>query len=157
MPHARTRNSRFASRDPSTELSLRIRTEHDDAPVGLDRTEAEDLGKKRTDLTGREVRHGDHMSAREVLLGVPLPDRRRTLLDPEGSEVDPELVRWIPRLGEVLHVDDLAVPHAEATGLVHGDLIRLDLRRPVDVVVPSVPERPARVPLPDVGELVKDI
>src|SRR6266542_1483941 len=224
MPHARAKNSRFASGDPSTRLSLRIRTEHHDTPVGLHRAEAQDLGQERTNLAGREVRHGDDVSAGKVLLAVPSADRRGALLDPEGSEVDPELVRGVACFGEVLHVDDLAhahldlrellhrnpshrptrrgtcfadlsplpsdgarfgaadaevhaqplvllparplnpqvvgdlaVRHAEATGLVHGDLIRLDLRRPVDVVISSVPELPTGVPLPDVGELVQDI
>src|SRR6266540_4123404 len=121
MPHARTRNSRPTSGDPSTRLSLRVRAEHDDAPAGLDRAQAEDLGLERTDLTGWEVRHGDDLATRQVLLRVPLADRNGTLLDPERSEVDPELVRRIPRLGEVLHLDDVADPHFDLSELFDRD------------------------------------
>src|SRR6266571_9175390 len=129
MPHARTRNSRFASSDPSTQLSLRIRTEHHDPPVGLHRAEAEDLGQERTDLAGREVRDRDDVSARKVLLAVPSADRRGALPDPEGPEVDPELVRGIPRLGEVLHVDDLAHAHLDLRELLHRDPSHRPTRR----------------------------
>src|SRR3989304_1029759 len=45
----------------------------------------------------------------------------------------------------------------EATGLLHGDLVRLNLRRPIHVAEPAVPELFPIMPLTDVGELVEDV
>src|SRR2546428_2260327 len=98
MPHARTRNSRFASGDPSTRLSLQIRTEHHDTPVGLHRTEAEDLGQERTDLAGREARPPDDVSARGVFPALPSAERPGLPLGPIGSADVSTPVTWVSRL-----------------------------------------------------------
>src|SRR5438445_5251737 len=47
MPQARTRNSRPASCNPSTEFPLRVGSEQDDPAVPLDGPEAQDLRGKR--------------------------------------------------------------------------------------------------------------
>src|SRR5712692_2656729 len=54
-------------------------------------------------------------------------------------------------------VGDLPVAHPEPPRFVHGDLVGLDLRRSVDVAVPSIPELLPIVPLADVRELVQDV
>src|SRR6266508_1504386 len=54
-------------------------------------------------------------------------------------------------------VRDLPLRDPEHLRPVHGDLVRLHLRRPVDVRVPPVPQGLPRPPLPDVGELVDHI
>src|SRR5207249_5582850 len=54
-------------------------------------------------------------------------------------------------------VGDLAIAHVEPTRLVDGDLVRLDLGRTIDVIVPAVPQLLAGMPLPDVGEFVEHV
>src|SRR6266705_4532277 len=83
MPHDRARNSCPASRDPSTQLSLRVRAEQNHPAVRLNGAEAEDPGQERSDLARREIRHSNDRAALEVLLRVPPLDRRGTPLDAE--------------------------------------------------------------------------
>src|SRR2546428_4098261 len=53
-------------------------------------------------------------------------------------------------------VRDLAVRHAKAPRLADRDAVRLDLGRPIDVVVAAVPPLPPPLPLSDVGEGLAD-
>src|SRR3972149_510000 len=121
IPQLRTRNSRPSSGDPGTEFPLRVGTKHDDLAVPLDRAEAEDLGPERPDLARREVRHRDDVPAEEFVPGVPRSDRGRRLLDAEGSEVDPQLVRRIARLGKLLDLDDSPDAHLDLLEVLDRD------------------------------------
>jgi|SRR6266571_1136509 len=113
MPHERMRNSRRESRDPSTELSLRIGLEQDDPAVRLHGSEAEDLGHERPDLARREIRNCDGGPTDEIARSVPRLNRGGGLPYTMGAKVDPELVRWIPRLGKVLRGNDPTDAHLD--------------------------------------------
>src|SRR2546422_9536063 len=94
MPQARTRNSRPASCNPSTEFPLRVGSEQDDPPVPLGGPEAQDLRGKRPDLPRRKVRDRHDVPTQAVLLAVPWPNRRRRFPYAMGAEVDPRFDRW---------------------------------------------------------------
>src|SRR5256885_6532498 len=121
MPQARTRNSRPVSCNPSTEFPLRVGSEQDDAAVPLDGPEAQDLRGKRPDLPRRKVRDRHDVSTQEVLLAVPWTNRCGRFPYALGTEIDPQFVRWVAGLWELLNADDLPDPHLNLLEVLDRD------------------------------------
>src|SRR2546422_10464225 len=121
MPQARTRNSRPVSCNPSTEFPLRVGLEQNNAAVPLDGPEAQDLRGKRPDLPRRKVRDRHDVSTQEVLLAIPRTNRRGRFHHAKGTEIDPQFVRWVAGLRELLNADDLPDPHLNLLEVIHRD------------------------------------
>src|SRR5712692_6502489 len=121
MPHARTRNSRAGSCDPSTELSLRVWAKQDDPAIRLDRPEAKDLGHERADLARWEVRHRHDRPPDEIAPGVPRLNRGSGPADPVGAEINPQLVRRIAGLREILGSNDPTDAHLDFLEVLEPD------------------------------------
>src|SRR5437867_6215521 len=120
MPHARTRNSRSGSCDPSTELSLRVWAEQDDPAIRLDRAEAKDLGHERADLARWEVRDRDDRPTDEISYAVPRLNRGGGLANAMGPEIDPELVGRIASLRKILAGNDPTDAHFDFLEVFEG-------------------------------------
>src|SRR5207253_10321035 len=84
-----------------------------------------------------------------------LTTARRRLGTPHTNVLAEAFVILTTRPIDPSVASDLAIAHVAATRLVDGDLVRLDLGRTIDVVVPAVPQLLTGMPLPDVGELVE--
>src|SRR2546425_1046273 len=121
MPQARTRNSRPVSCNPSPEFPLRVGSEQDDPAVPLDGPEAQDLRGKRPDLPRRKVRDRHDVPTQELLLAVPWTNRRGRFPYAMGTEIDPQFVRWVAGLWELLNADDLPDPHLNLLEVLDRD------------------------------------
>src|SRR4051795_5017439 len=90
----------YPSGDAVAHPDVAVGRQEDDAVLGVERAEDEDLGADRADLPRREVDHADDEAAFELLAGV-VGDLGRRALDPDVlAEVDGQLPGRLARLGE---------------------------------------------------------
>src|SRR3990172_5585324 len=81
-----------------------------------------------------------------VALDHPQPEAAaQALVLPLGDPLDPQVVRDVP------------LRDAHGLRTLHRDLVRLDLRGPIDVRVAPVPEGPALPPLADMNEFMNHV
>src|SRR5436190_11805488 len=123
-PPARAASGRAAgdgSAQRRAERHLAVRLHQDHIPFAHDDAERQHFREEIGDLARREVHHGEHQPAQQRSLVVVLYDLGARGFLAELTEVDPQLVGGLLRLGEVVHPHDPAHANVDFQEVVVGD------------------------------------
>src|SRR5260370_33945673 len=78
--------------------------------------------KKSANLARRKIQHGDDQPLLPLLLPLVRGDLRARCLHTQVAEIDAQVDRRLPRLGEVVRLNDSPHPHVHLREVVVADL-----------------------------------